>query len=491
MKLSMSMLARALVKYEPEIHILRDAATIRGVRFLSDDRKKYALEYVYIGEASGYFEDQRYSDAMILVSGENQIICHSGELELLLNDILSAFDDYSEAEERLAMAASRQAPAAEIVEIAGNVIDGPCLVFDMRGQLIYGIHREFLPERIRLNLQNTGTLGVENMSQVLVDERGEVRHDISDEPLLLHPRDNDAECAVSMYLTTEGERVGYMMIFSENENDARIALQCEKWIGGFLSRAREFTDSASDHLAPPQVLRQFLECAQPSRLAIQRLMSETDTQPYMVLMAVKSIGARNDTVHHLLMADLKRMPMKCTACEYQDTVVILAGQRVEAGVLSFFRSQRWLGTLAVGVSMPVHHLSELAVAYEQALFAVNADTSGGIRRSSDYALAFLLRLISENKMSAFLRHPAISVLENYDAKNRTDLLMTLKTYLQQSCSQNRTAEALHVHLNSLKYRLRRIVELTGLNLHDSEELLYLQLSLRIGPRASIEPGNVC
>ena len=150
-----------------------------------------------------------------------------------------------------------------------------------------------------------------------------------------------------------------------------------------------------------------------------------------------------------------------------------------------------MGTLAVGVSMPVHHLSELAVAYEQALFAVNADTSGGIRRSSDYALAFLLRLISENKMSAFLRHPAISVLENYDAKNRTDLLMTLKTYLQQSCSQNRTAEALHVHLNSLKYRLRRIVELTGLNLHDSEELLYLQLSLRIGPRASIEPGNVC
>ena len=55
MKLSMSMLARALVKYEPEIHILRDAAAIRGVRFLSDDRKKYALEYVYIGEASGYF----------------------------------------------------------------------------------------------------------------------------------------------------------------------------------------------------------------------------------------------------------------------------------------------------------------------------------------------------------------------------------------------------------------------------------------------------
>ena len=485
MKLSMSMLARKLEKYDLEIHILRDAVTIRGVRFLSDDRNKYALEYVYIGEASGYFHDQRYRDAMILVCGENQIICHSSDLEMLLNDILSAFDDYTEVEERLAMAASRQAPATEIVEIAGNVIDGPCLVFDLRGQLICGIHQSNLPEPIRINLENSGTMGVEKISQVLVDEKGIIRHDISEEPLLLHPQGNDAERAVSMYLTTDGDRCGYMMIFPEDDNDARIALQCEKWIGGFLSRAREFTDGASTYLAPPQALRQFLAGGQPSQQAINYLMGEMDSRPYMVLMVVKSVGAINDTVYHMLMVDLKGMSVKCTICEYRDTVVILAGQRAEEGVLSFYRRKNWFGTLAVGVSMPIHQLSELSVAYEQALFAVNADSGGGIRRSSDYALAFLLRLISENKMSAFLRHPAISVLENYDAKNHTDLLLTLKAYLQQNCSQNRTAEVLHVHLNSLKYRLRRIVELTGLNLRDSEELLYLQLSMRIGTTTSM------
>jgi len=120
---------------------------------------------------------------------------------------------------------------------------------------------------------------------------------------------------------------------------------------------------------------------------------------------------------------------------------------------------------------------------------VNAETGSGIRHCSDYALAYLLRLLSENKMSAMLRHPAISVLENYDRKNHTDLLMTLETYLRQNCSQNQTAQALHVHLNSLKYRLRRIVELTGLDLRDSEALLYLQLSLRISPQVPIETGE--
>ena len=489
MKLSMSMLARVLGKYNPEIHILRDAPTIRGVRFLSDDRNRYALEYVYIGEASGYIHDRKYRDAMILVCGENQIICHSSDLEMLLNDILSAFDDYTGVEERLAMAASRQAPAAEIVDIAGAVIDGPCLVFDLRGKLICGVHQALLPERIRANLESSGTMGVEMISQVLVDEAGEVRHDISDEPLLLHPLGNDGERAVSMYLTTDGARIGYMMIFPDSDNDARIALHCEKWIGGFLSRAREFTDGASDYLAPPQVLKQFLAGAQPSQLAVNRLKGETDTRPYMVLMAVRSIGASNDTVYHMLMADLKGMPAKCTVCDYRDIVVILAGQRAEAGVLSFFHSRHWLDTLAVGVSMPVHHLGELAVAYEQALFAVNADTCGGIRRCADYALDYLLRLLSENRMSAFLRHPAISVLENYDARNHTDLLLTLETYLRHSCSQNRTAEALHVHLNSLKYRLRRIVDLTGLDMRDGEALLYLQLSLRIRPPVSLAPED--
>ena len=482
MRLSMSMLAVSLAKYDPELHILNDSVTIRGVRFLSDNRNKYALEYVYIGEASEYFQDQRYRDAMILVCGENQIICHSSDLEMLLNDILSLFDYYAETEEQLVLAAAGKASAEEIAGIAGRVFSGPLLVFDLQGKLVCGIRRQLLPERIRRNLELDGTLGVGTISQVLVDTSGQVWHDITDDPLLLHPQGNDKEKAVSMYLNTEDGRIGYLMLFPDSENEERIALLYSKWIGGFLSRAGEFTDSASAHLAPPQVLKQFLEGGQPAEQAVNRLLGETDTLPHMYLTVVKSIGASNYTVYHMLITDLKRTDLKCTVCEYRDTVVILAGQKQEENVLTFFRRRAYLGTLAVGVSMPVYDLSELPVAYEQALFAVNAGSGGGIRHSADHALAFLLRLLGENRMSACLRHPAVTALENYDRKNHTDLLLTLETYLAQNCSQNRTADALHVHLNSLKYRLHRIVELTELDLRDSEELLYLQLSLRLTPR---------
>ncbi len=43
-----------------------------------------------------------------------------------------------------------------------------------------------------------------------------------------------------------------------------------------------------------------------------------------------------------------------------------------------------------------------------------------------------------------------------------DLLLTLETYLEQDLDRRRTAAQLHVHPNTLDYRLRRVVELTGL-----------------------------
>jgi DNA-binding PucR family transcriptional regulator len=53
-----------------------------------------------------------------------------------------------------------------------------------------------------------------------------------------------------------------------------------------------------------------------------------------------------------------------------------------------------------------------------------------------------------------------ALLEPLDAF--PDLLRTLEAYLGQDLDRRRTAAELHVHPNTLDYRLKRIVELTGL-----------------------------
>jgi sugar diacid utilization regulator len=44
-----------------------------------------------------------------------------------------------------------------------------------------------------------------------------------------------------------------------------------------------------------------------------------------------------------------------------------------------------------------------------------------------------------------------------------DLPLTLEVYLDHDLDRRKTAAALHVHPNTLDYRLRRIVDLTGLD----------------------------
>lgn len=70
-------------------------------------------------------------------------------------------------------------------------------------------------------------------------------------------------------------------------------------------------------------------------------------------------------------------------------------------------------------------------------------------------------------------------LVRYDREKKTELIHTLDAYL---CSGNATesADRLNLHRNSLLYRLRRIQEITGLDLDDPETRLSLHLALRVG-----------
>lgn len=76
-----------------------------------------------------------------------------------------------------------------------------------------------------------------------------------------------------------------------------------------------------------------------------------------------------------------------------------------------------------------------------------------------------------------LRHPAVGMLKIYDEENDTELLNTLRIYLRNFCNQSDAAKELHVHLNTLKYRLKKIAELTGVDLRDYDDVMYLQISL--------------
>ncbi len=76
-------------------------------------------------------------------------------------------------------------------------------------------------------------------------------------------------------------------------------------------------------------------------------------------------------------------------------------------------------------------------------------------------------------------HPAILLLRDYDSQNSTDFLQTLKVFLSFSGNQTLTADHLHIHRNTLKYRLSRLREIVGDDLDDPDQKLRMQLSFHI------------
>ena len=79
----------------------------------------------------------------------------------------------------------------------------------------------------------------------------------------------------------------------------------------------------------------------------------------------------------------------------------------------------------------------------------------------------------------------IGALLAYDAQRGGDLVRTLSSYLERGGSYEATSAALIVHRNTLKYRLQRIRQITGLDLSDPETCFNLQLATRAWQTLSV------
>ena len=135
--------------------------------------------------------------------------------------------------------------------------------------------------------------------------------------------------------------------------------------------------------------------------------------------------------------------------------------------------------LAAGVGRWCGDRAGLARSFAQARLAaaIGAHT-GGARSVMHYERLGLYRLLADavepDVLEAFRREQLGSI--EHDA----DLVKTLRAYLRTRGNKAQCAKELFVHLNTVKYRLTRIAELTGRNLEDAEALLGLHVALEIG-----------
>ncbi|WP_327350907.1 helix-turn-helix domain-containing protein [Streptomyces sp. NBC_01304] len=138
--------------------------------------------------------------------------------------------------------------------------------------------------------------------------------------------------------------------------------------------------------------------------------------------------------------------------------------------------------LYAGVSAPATRPGGLPAALAQARFALAAarhgsPVTGRVRAIEELAsLDSLLAGIPADVRRIFSARTLGPLADGDSASHRT-LLETLEVFLAHNCSWARTAKALHLHVNTVHYRIERVQALTGRDLTLLDHKLDLRAAL--------------
>jgi len=70
-------------------------------------------------------------------------------------------------------------------------------------------------------------------------------------------------------------------------------------------------------------------------------------------------------------------------------------------------------------------------------------------------------------------------LSLHERDHKSEYLATLACYFRENNSPQRASRSLHVHPNTVTYRIRRIEEITGLDFDNYRDRLMAQVALEI------------
>lgn len=207
----------------------------------------------------------------------------------------------------------------------------------------------------------------------------------------------------------------------------------------------------------------------------RRLLERSCSAPY-ALVAIRLNGHRGQSETSEIDEALKNAAIRhaisaedsfvCVFISYADV------RRLTDGAFDKNKLPRYIAV----ASLPFNSIELVSQQFELVKYCLNNSSDKGLVDSKGLALSFLKSQITDNVQLDGLLHPALTKLARYDEANQSNLLHTLKVYLEHDRNAQRCANMLYLHRNSLQYRVRRIQEIAGINLDDPTERAYLRLS---------------
>lgn len=220
------------------------------------------------------------------------------------------------------------------------------------------------------------------------------------------------------------------------------------------------------------------------KLRLRTLNIELREDLYVITIQVHQNDSEVPSVGH---AKIREFFPQSISVNYKGNIVLLASK--PSGVpllpgkgkafLYFLKSNQ----LKAGISNVFSQPSKMRRYYQQTIKALNF---GGQLKPADtinyyyqYSIFHALEICSENMSLRDLCHPGIKQLnESGDAGDR-ELLQTLYLYLSYMKDASKVSEELHIHRNTLFYRLNKMKAKAEVSIDDTDSMFNVLLSFKL------------
>ncbi len=147
--------------------------------------------------------------------------------------------------------------------------------------------------------------------------------------------------------------------------------------------------------------------------------------------------------------------------------------------------------VVIGIGGPCRDPREITRSYEQAHRTIETlrriGRAGTVTAFGDLGIHRLLLQVPQLSELRSFADDVLGSLSPGEHERRAEYLTTLACYLRENSSPQRAARFLHVHPNTVAYRIKRIEEITGLSMDSYRDRLTTQVALEILDALGDEP----
>ena len=234
-------------------------------------------------------------------------------------------------------------------------------------------------------------------------------------------------------------------------------------------------------------------------LSVPHLLLVVDVDQFALLIRARQyderrvIGLKQQLLRVVMTVAARRYPRHLLTSR-SDSIILLAplddmtavkaaGRQLAEAIQEAVREADPGLRVSVAIGRPCLKPKDYRAAFLDAQRALEIMTRFGRREQVvDFERFGIDRLLAQiqdrRELEEFASHRLGPVI-GYDEARGTPLLHTLEAYLRRHGNLLQAARDLHIHQNTLRYRLARITEMLEVDLRDEDERLDLLLALRV------------